>query len=106
MEVMKRTLGIMVFEALCPEFNFTDELIHEICGIFETNAIEIRLAQSEVNGIYEIGSLMEHNCVPNICMTFDSNLNVSETSGLLQPGLSMTLSISVDCQGWQGHIKG
>ena len=67
----------MVFEALYPAFDFSDDTIHEIIGIFETNAIEIRLAQSEINGIYEIGSMMEHSCVPNICLSFDDKFKVS-----------------------------
>ena len=75
-DVMKKTLGIMVFEALYPQFDFSDERIHEIIGVFETNAIEVRLAQSEINGLYEIAYLMEHSCVPNISLSFDSKFNV------------------------------
>ena len=29
-DVMKKTLGIMVFEAICPEFDFSDETIQRI----------------------------------------------------------------------------
>ena len=75
-DVMKKTLGVMVFEALYPQFDFSDELIQELVGIFETNAIEIRLPQSEINGLYEIGSLMEHSCVPNVSLSFDSDYKV------------------------------
>jgi hypothetical protein len=32
----------MVFEALYPQLDFSDETIQRIVGIFETNAIEIR----------------------------------------------------------------
>jgi hypothetical protein len=60
-DVMKKTLGVMVFEVLYPQIDFSDETIQEIVGIFETNSIEIRLQQSEVNGLYEIGSMMEHS---------------------------------------------
>ena len=35
-------LGVMVFEALYPSLNLSDELIQRISGIFDTNAIEIR----------------------------------------------------------------
>ena len=41
-EVMKKTLGVMVFEAFYPQFDFGDETVQEIVGIFETNSIEIR----------------------------------------------------------------
>ena len=82
-DVMKKTLGMMVFEALYPQFDFSDENIHEIVGIFETNAIEIRMAQSEINGLYEIGSMMEHSCLPNVSLSFDSKFQVS-TSLILE----------------------
>lgn len=75
-DVMKKTLGLMVFEALYPNFDFSDETIQQIVGIFETNAVEIRLAQSEINGLYEYGSLMEHSCVPNVSLSFDSKYRV------------------------------
>ena len=58
---------------------FSDETIQEIVGIFETNSIEIRLQQSEVNGLYEIGSMMEHSCCPNVRMSFDDKFNVSSS---------------------------
>ena len=58
-------------------WHFSDETIQEIVGIFETNSIEIRLQQSEINGLYEIGSMMEHSCVPNVRMSFDDKFNVS-----------------------------
>jgi hypothetical protein len=70
----------MVFEVLYPMFDFSDDNIHELVGIFETNGIEIRLSQSEINGLYETGCLMEHNCVPNVNLTFDKHYNVSTTA--------------------------
>ena len=72
---------------------FSDETIQEIVGIFETNAIEIRLHQSECNGLYEIGSMMEHSCCPNVRMSFDDKFNVSlytiDAEGSLQIMLLM-----------------
>ena len=80
-DVMKKTLGVMVFEVLYPQYDFSDQTIQEIVGIFETNAIEIRLAQSEINGLYEIGSLMEHSCVPNVNLNFDTKINLTAQAG-------------------------
>ena len=74
---MKKTLGVMVFEVLYPQFDFSDDTIQELVGIFETNAIEIRLTMSEINGLYEIGCMMEHSCCPNVNLSFDSKFNVS-----------------------------
>ena len=82
---MKKTLGVMVFEALYPQFDFTDDTIQEIVGIFETNAIEIRLAQTEINGLYKIGSMLEHSCVPNVSLTFDDKFKVHMHTSLKIP---------------------
>ena len=62
------------------KLTFSDETIQEIVGIFETNSIEIRLQQSEINGLYEIGSMMEHSCCPNVRMSFDDKFNVSSSN--------------------------
>ena len=81
-----------MFEALCPEFDFSDETIQKIqvkfvsklCskliffqGILETNMKEIRLAASDAVGVYAMAAMMEHSCMPNIKMTFDKQFNVS-----------------------------
>ena len=69
---------MMVFEALCPQLDFSDALFQRLAGIFATNAIEIRLSQSEVTALYETACLIEHNCAPNLRMTFDENFCVSQ----------------------------
>lgn len=66
----------MVFEALCPQYDFSDELIQRLVGIFDTNAIEIRMTQSEVMALYATACLIEHSCIPNLRMTFDEKFNV------------------------------
>jgi hypothetical protein len=38
----------MVFEAICPELDFSDETIQKIQGIIDTNKKEIRLAYSDI----------------------------------------------------------
>lgn len=49
----------------------TVELLHRICGIIDTNALEIRLAEgSELFALYVNTCLMEHSCVPNTKHTF------------------------------------
>ena len=75
-DVMKKTLGIMVFEALCPEFDFSDDTIQKIQGILETNKKEIRLAQSDVEALYAVACLMEHSCRPNVKITFEQDYSV------------------------------
>ena len=65
------------FSALYPQLDFSDEHIQRIVGIFDTNAIEIRLAQSEVMALYEMACMLEHSCSPNIRLTFDEKYNVS-----------------------------
>lgn len=52
----------------------TKESLLKLCGIIETNAMCIRLEnQDELNGIYRIGCLLEHSCVPNCYFSFDAN---------------------------------
>jgi len=80
-DVLKKTLGVMVFEALCPQLDFSDETIQKIVGIFDTNAIEIRLAASEVMALYEMACMLEHNCTPNIRMNFDEKYNITVRAG-------------------------
>lgn len=80
-EVMKKTLGVMVFEAFYPQFDFGDETVQEIVGIFETNSIEIRLPSSEIHGLFEIGSMMEHSCEPNVALSFDNKFNMTVKAG-------------------------
>ena len=65
-----------MFEALCTDLDFSDETIHRIVGVLDTNAIEIRLAASEILALYEMACLLEHSCVPNIRMSFDDKYNV------------------------------
>ena len=69
---------IFSYTALYPQLDFTDENIQRIVGIFDTNAIEIRLAQSEVMALYEMACMLEHSCSPNIRLTFDDKYNVRE----------------------------
>ena len=83
-QVMKKTLGVMVFEALYPELDFSDETIQKIQGIFDTNAKEIRMPYSEAEALYVIGSIMEHSCQPNVSFTFDKKLSVSSHRSHLQ----------------------
>jgi len=80
-DVMKKTLGIMVFEAVCPEIDFSDETIQKIQGILETNKKEIRLSQSDCEAVYAIACLMEHSCTPNVKITFDKDFSINVRAG-------------------------
>ena len=79
-DVMKKTLGVMVFEAIYPEMDFSDETIQKIQGILETNKKEIRLAASDVEALYITACLMEHSCRPNVKITFEKDFTVSSIS--------------------------
>lgn len=51
----------------------TKESLLKLCGTIETNAMCIRLPnKDELNGIYKIGCLLEHSCVPNCYFSFDT----------------------------------
>lgn len=52
----------------------TRDTLLKLCGIIETNAMCIRLEnKDELNGIYKIGCLLKHSCVPNCYFSFDRN---------------------------------
>ncbi|XP_038222646.1 SET domain-containing protein SmydA-8 [Zerene cesonia] len=47
------------------------ELLHRMCGVIDTNALEIRLPEGcELNVLYAQTSIMEHSCIPNTKHTF------------------------------------
>ncbi|CRK99828.1 CLUMA_CG013136, isoform A [Clunio marinus] len=48
------------------------KILHKIFGIIETNAMYINLANgNEICGLYPIGCLLEHSCLPNCSYSFD-----------------------------------
>lgn len=48
------------------------DLIHVMCGIIDTNALEIRLPDgAELNALYPTTCLMEHSCIPNTKHVFN-----------------------------------
>ncbi|KAG6450624.1 SET domain-containing protein SmydA-8-like isoform X2 [Manduca sexta] len=49
----------------------SSELLHRICGIMDTNALEIRLQEgAELLALYANTCLIEHSCLPNTKHTF------------------------------------
>ncbi|XP_023326738.1 protein msta [Eurytemora carolleeae] len=80
-DVLKKTLGIMVFEAICPEYDFSDETIQTIVGILDTNKKEIRLAFTDVEAVYATACLMEHNCQPNVKLNFAKDFMITVVAG-------------------------
>lgn len=53
-------------EKLKKSYKITAELLHKICGIIDTNALEIRLPQgTELSALYAVTCKMEHSCIPN-----------------------------------------
>jgi len=80
-DVMKKTLGIMVFEALCPEYDFSDETIQKIQGIMDTNKKEIRLSYSDIEALYPVACLIEHSCQPNVKLNYGKHFQLSVIAG-------------------------
>lgn len=44
---------------------FTQEEIHNICGVLEVNAFEIGQRGINIRGLYPTSFLLSHDCVPN-----------------------------------------
>lgn len=62
---------------LIPEVN--SELIHKICGIIDTNALEIRLkGGAELLALFTNTCIMEHSCIPNTRHSFQLSSNDKE----------------------------
>lgn len=80
-DVMKKTLGVMVFEAICPELDLSDETIQKIQGIIDTNKKEIRLAFSDVDALFPTACLMEHSCLPNVKLNYSKELAITVKAG-------------------------
>jgi len=80
-DVMKKTLGIMVFEALCPEYDFSDETIQTIQGIMDTNKKEIRLSYADIEALYPVACLIEHSCQPNVKLNYSKHFQLSIIAG-------------------------
>jgi len=55
---------------------YDEDLIKKILGIIDTNAFEIRLPDSSIQGVYSQGAMLEHSCIPNTHRTFDADLNL------------------------------
>lgn len=53
------------------EFETSTDVIHKICGILETNSLDVQVAGMELTGIYPIVSMLEHDCLSNVNLIFD-----------------------------------
>jgi len=66
-DIIKGRLGIDKYD---------QELIKKVLGIIDTNAFEIRLPDSSIQGVFSQGAMLEHSCIPNTHRTFDADLNL------------------------------
>ncbi|KAK5644162.1 hypothetical protein RI129_008007 [Pyrocoelia pectoralis] len=58
----------------CKLSNFTDELIHKVCGILECNAFEARAKCGySIRCLYPKLAILSHNCVSNTVHTISSD---------------------------------
>lgn len=71
----------------------TPENIHRICGIIDTNALEIRLAEgTELLALYGNTCLIEHSCMPNTKHTF--NLSTKDRNDLYKITIKAVVPIT------------
>lgn len=76
---------------------FTRELVFEMCGRLETNSFEIPLGLSSVSvqGVYGVGCMVEHCCIPSAHRTFNSDLSLTIRAAYsLEAGDSVSLCYS------------
>lgn len=55
---------------------YDEDTIKKVLGIIDTNAFEIRLPDSSIQGVFSQGAMLEHSCIPNTHRTFDADLNL------------------------------
>lgn len=59
--------------------NASPQLLHRMCGIIDTNALEIRLPQSsELLALFTNTCIMEHSCIPNTKHTFNYSNDIKD----------------------------
>lgn len=54
--------------------DFTEEEIHKVCGVLETNGFEV--PKMNLVAVYGFSSLLEHNCIPNVTRTYDTGIQL------------------------------
>lgn len=60
------------FFKLNPEEYPIDDIL-KVCGIVQVNGHEVPLTDPPYVAIYDIGSMLEHSCIPNCSKTFTSD---------------------------------
>ncbi|XP_068618077.1 SET domain-containing protein SmydA-8 [Battus philenor] len=71
------------------------DLIHKICGIIDTNALEIRLPDgSELQALYANTCILEHSCIPNTKHTF--NHSTEDKSDLYRITVKVVVPVMKD----------
>lgn len=53
------------------QFEASSDLIHKVCGILDVNALDVHVAGVELTAIYSNVCMLEHNCLPNVSLSFD-----------------------------------
>lgn len=59
------------------EFEASSELIHKVCGILDVNALDVQISGAELTAVYSTVSMLEHSCLPNVCLSFDKFGHIS-----------------------------
>ncbi|XP_063848062.1 SET domain-containing protein SmydA-8-like isoform X2 [Scylla paramamosain] len=58
------------------EIDSSERTIHTVTGIMDVNALEIRLAETEILGLFPTFAMMEHSCTPNTRHSFTEERRV------------------------------
>lgn len=73
--ITQRTVVDIIMQRLKID-KYDEDVIKKVLGILDTNAFEIRLPDSSIQGVYMQGAMLEHSCIPNTHRTFDADLNL------------------------------
>jgi len=79
---------------------FSEEEVHNVCGILEVNAFEVGPQGRSVRALYPAAYLMAHDCTPNTSHTDDAQQRLSVRASVkISKGEPITLSYAYTLQG-------
>ena len=58
------------------EIDCSERTIHTVTGITDVNALEIRMSETDILGLYPTFAMLEHSCTPNTRHSFTSERRV------------------------------
>ncbi len=59
-----------VLQHIKDQEDISENTFHRVCGIIDVNGVEVPYESTELIALYPVFSLTEHNCTPNVKISF------------------------------------